>query len=132
MPISAKKPCSHPGCFILVHGVSRCEKHAAEHRRLSDQHRDSAAERGYGHKWRKAREGYLSKHSLCLMCDSNGFVEPSSVVDHIVPHRGNKELFWDKDNWQALCKSCHDKKTAREDGGFGRPGGGQKFVAFDL
>jgi 5-methylcytosine-specific restriction endonuclease McrA len=21
-------------------------------------------------------------------------------------------LFWDKTNWQALCKRCHDQKTA--------------------
>jgi len=30
-------------------------------------------------------------------------------------------MFWDERNWQALCKPCHDAKTAREDGGFGRP-----------
>jgi 5-methylcytosine-specific restriction protein A len=29
-------------------------------------------------------------------------------------------LFWDKQNWQAMAKSCHDRKTARHDGGFGR------------
>ena len=23
-------------------------------------------------------------------------------------------------NWQAMAKTCHDRKTAREDGGFGR------------
>lgn len=27
---------------------------------------------------------------------------------------------WDSANWQPLCKHCHDAKTAREDGGFGR------------
>jgi 5-methylcytosine-specific restriction protein A len=42
------------------------------------------------------------------------------VVDHIIPHKGDKALFWDSGNWQALCKRCHDVKTATEDGGFGR------------
>ena len=28
-------------------------------------------------------------------------------------------LFWLRSNWQAMAKTCHDKKTAREDGGFG-------------
>jgi 5-methylcytosine-specific restriction enzyme A len=28
-------------------------------------------------------------------------------------------LFWDRNNWQAMAKACHDKKTASEDGGFG-------------
>jgi 5-methylcytosine-specific restriction protein A len=40
-------------------------------------------------------------------------------VDHIIPHKGNKGLFWTRFNHQALCKSCHDRKTATEDGGFG-------------
>jgi 5-methylcytosine-specific restriction protein A len=37
------------------------------------------------------------------------------VVDHIVPHRGREQLFWDESNWQALCKACHDRKTGEED-----------------
>ena len=45
-----------------------------------------------------------------------------AVVDHIIPHKGDKVLFWDRSNWQPLCKTCHDTKTAREDGGFGRHG----------
>jgi prophage lambdaSa04, HNH endonuclease family protein len=32
-------------------------------------------------------------------------------------------LFWDKTNWQAMSKRCHDRKTAREDGGFGNAPG---------
>ena len=39
----------------------------------------------------------------------------ATVVDHIIPHRGDQKLFWDQNNWQALCKSCHDKKTLTED-----------------
>jgi 5-methylcytosine-specific restriction protein A len=27
-------------------------------------------------------------------------------------------LFWDSSNWQAMAKVCHDRKTARQDGGF--------------
>lgn len=43
---------------------------------------------------------------------------PTSVVDHIIPHRGDQDLFWSEWNWQALCKHCHDHKTASTDGGF--------------
>ena len=38
-------------------------------------------------------------------------ITPATVVDHVIPHRGNKQLFWDEKNWQPLCKSCHDLKT---------------------
>lgn len=47
------------------------------------------------------------------MCSAMGRVTSATVVDHIVPHRGNNELFWDKSNWQALCKPCHDRHKQR-------------------
>ena len=38
----------------------------------------------------------------------------ASVVDHITPHRGDWAKFIDPTNLQSLCKTCHDRKTARE------------------
>ncbi len=35
-------------------------------------------------------------------------VEPATVVDHVVPHKGDADLFWDRDNWQPCCKWHHD------------------------
>ncbi|WP_367142722.1 hypothetical protein [Desulfosporosinus sp.] len=32
-------------------------------------------------------------------------------MDHIIPHRGDKALFWDESKWQPHCKRCHDRKT---------------------
>jgi len=49
---------------------------------------------------------------------------PATVVDHVIPHRGNQDIFWDQSNWQAMSKPCHDSKTALEDGGLGRNKGG--------
>ena len=46
-------------------------------------------------------------------CLKNGTLTPATVVDHIVPHRGDHALFWDKQNWQPLCKDCHDRKTGQ-------------------
>lgn len=41
---------------------------------------------------------------------------PSTVADHIVPHRGDPVLMWDEtSNWQALCERCHNKKTRKYD-----------------
>lgn len=66
--------------------------------------------------WRKARAVYLREHPLCVECKRNGRLTPATVVDHVEPHQGDKHRFWDKANWQALCKRCHDRKTAREGG----------------
>jgi 5-methylcytosine-specific restriction protein A len=46
-------------------------------------------------------------------------ITSATVVDHIIPHKGDMAIFWNKSNHQALCKTHHDIKTASEDGGFG-------------
>lgn len=75
----------------------------------------SAYARGYTSTWSKASRQFLKEHPLCAVCG-----KPATETDHIVPHKGNKELFWDVSNWQPLCHECHSRKTATEDGGFGR------------
>ncbi|MBE7897524.1 HNH endonuclease [Paenibacillus polymyxa] len=117
--MALKRFCGKQGCKQMVTGNERyCEAHQDQIRSY-DQYRGTAAERGYDSKWRKAREGYLRKHPLCTYCFQRGYLATATVVDHITPHRGDKQLFWDRDNWQPLCKQCHDTKTAKEDGGFG-------------
>jgi 5-methylcytosine-specific restriction endonuclease McrA len=68
----------------------------------------SSAERGYTWAWQKARKQFLGEHPLCVMCRKEGRVTAALVVDHVIPHRGDQELFWDRANWQALCKPHHD------------------------
>ena len=104
------KPCRHPGCPKLTDGMY-CEGHA----RLHASDRASASVRGYDSRWEKARRRFLKAHPLCVRCMEQERLVKASVVDHIVPHRGDAELFWDESNWQALCKSCHDHKTMTED-----------------
>ena len=79
--------------------------------------RESAAKRGYGHKWQKARAVWLEQHPLCVMHAELGRVVLATVVDHKVPHRGDQALFWDRKNWQGLCKQCHDAHKQRQENG---------------
>lgn len=71
--------------------------------------RRTAAQRGYGYRWQVARAKYLDAHPLCCMCAALGKTTIATVVDHIIPHRDNRQLFWDKSNWQSLCVTCHSK-----------------------
>jgi 5-methylcytosine-specific restriction endonuclease McrA len=75
----------------------------------------SSTQRGYGYAWQKARAGHLRNNPLCVYCQREGRVEPATVVDHKVPHRGDQTLFWDRSNWQSLCKPHHDGQKQREE-----------------
>jgi 5-methylcytosine-specific restriction protein A len=76
--------------------------------------RGTRTERGYSNRWHRARTDYLQRHPLCVHCDGEGRATPATVVDHIVPHKGDDTRFWNEGNWQSLCKPHHDRKSARE------------------
>lgn len=111
--------CTYPGCGKLIPHKGRCARHAKDERARADDRRGTAASRGYGYKWQRSRLIYLQAYPLCVLCQSEGLIVVATVVDHIQAHKGNQSLFWDVKNWQALCKRCHDRKTAIENGGFG-------------
>lgn len=116
MPMKPKRPCRHPGCTNFS-DEPYCEIHRKQvariDGRLADAHRASARERGYTSAWEKARAAFLAKHPTCAECQRQGIVTVATVVDHIIPHRGDKKLFWDSENWQSLCATCHNQKTGR-------------------
>lgn len=47
-------------------------------------------------------------------CQQAGRVEPAVAVDHIIPHRGNRDLFLAESNRQSLCALCHGRKSQGE------------------
>jgi 5-methylcytosine-specific restriction endonuclease McrA len=81
--------------------------------------RPSARERGYSSRWDKARATFLRSHPWCVMCAKQGARIAASVVDHIIPHKGDQLLFWNKGNWQSLCAPHHNStKQAIETRGY--------------
>lgn len=77
----------------------------------------TAADRGYGYAWQKARARFLREHPLCVMCEQERptRVTAATVVDHKIPHRGDKVLFWDESNWQPLCGPHHSSDKQRQE-----------------
>lgn len=68
--------------------------------------------------WRTFRKGYLAAHPRCVCTACPTHRPPcnriANTVDHVIPARvGGVKLF------QAMCASCHSRKTATYDGGFG-------------
>lgn len=78
--------------------------------------------------WYKTKEWYRLRHwrlaqdkGLCRFCKQQGKIQEANTVDHIIPHRGNMKLFFDRNNTQALCQHCHNsvKQRIEKSGEFG-------------
>jgi len=112
------KLCTYPGCNCLVSNGTRCPKHQRTERAngFSGKRKQSASEWHslyYSARWKRLRKEFLKSHPYCFLCGAN-----ATIADHIHPHRGNLELFYDENNLQAMCWSCHSKKTLRENNFF--------------
>jgi len=75
-----------------------------------DAKRPNARARGYDAEWQKARADYLAVYPSCRRCG-----KAANVVDHIVPHKGDRSLFMDRRNWQSLCQHCHNSAKQSEE-----------------
>jgi 5-methylcytosine-specific restriction endonuclease McrA len=88
----------------------------ASRRRYDAKRSGSEARRLYKTRaWRVGRLLHLGEHPLCVMCKRDGRTTAGTVVDHIVPHRGDRHLFMDRSNWQTLCDYHHDVVKQREE-----------------
>lgn len=112
MPNKLKQPCKAFGCPALV-DRGYCAEHATPWQPLEGK-RSSAAKRGYDARWKRYRRFFLARNPLCVQCQRVNRTTAATVVDHIQPHQGNRDLFWAANNHQALCASCHNAKSARE------------------
>lgn len=79
--------------------------------------RPSAGARGYGADWRKLRAA--QPRTPCVEPGCGAPWRHDHHLDHVVPRaRGGTD---DPSNLAWRCASCHSKKTAGSDGGFGNP-----------
>lgn len=117
-------PC-RGACGALLPKPGLCQACSSKRHQQINRRRDKQSQALYGSRWRTETRLFLRAHPLCQCEDcgegSKPGALPATVVDHIKPHGGDARLFWSPENWQAMAKRCHDRKTAREDGGFGNP-----------
>ena len=71
-------------------------------------------------RWRAERRNYIGNNPECEQCIRDGRRGiPATILDHIIniaslPDEQREPMFWDSNNWQALCTRCHNKKSAKE------------------
>jgi 5-methylcytosine-specific restriction protein A len=114
------KVCKKSGCGrSAVPGKDYCERHQncaqALDRKIFTKRGKSKQWHGLyeSAEWRKVRAAFLKKYPICFICG-----KPATIADHIIPHRGDLTLFYDENNLQPMCQSCHSRKTMRENNNF--------------
>lgn len=65
-------------------------------------------------RWYKRAKQQLRMHPLCRMCLEKGIVVAATTADHVVPHKGNHNLFWFGE-LQSLCTTCHVSAKAQQE-----------------
>lgn len=110
------KPCSNGGCPYLTQEryCSSCVSKGIIHVKTESRVRFDAMYNTA--EWRRYSTERRAKYPLC--CDRygrhEGILIATAVTDHIIPHRGDRRLFWDPKNHQSLCAECHNWKSNRE------------------
>ena len=118
MKIMITKQCLFPSCHnIAQNGSCYC-----------DVHQKDTAPKGNGNKkpfasakrssenfyntsrWRTLRRKHIEKEPYCVRCGS----ELDLTVDHIQNADGIERLFFNENNLQTRCRTCHNQKTLAE------------------
>lgn len=81
--------------------------------------------------WKAMRLHHLELEPCCVYCLKQGAVSQAIIVDHIRPHKGDEDLFFDADNLQGLCKKHHDASKQREERAGGVIGSDTNGVPID-
>lgn len=96
--------CVRCNAIIPAKEICACQVKANRERKARhDRNRPTAHQRGYTHQWRKLSKQFLEMHRHC---DCG---QKATLVDHVRPHKGDTNLFWDRNNWQPMCVHCHSK-----------------------
>ena len=110
-PVRPPKACTYPGCpYYCEPNTDYCTTHRKKTRANRRKHGGFPQ----SDKWRgsarflKEREVFLRHNPICNICK----IAPATVLDHVIAHKGNYDLFWDQTNWQGLCDDCHRGKHA--------------------
>jgi 5-methylcytosine-specific restriction protein A len=106
MPTAAAQECRSPLCGNYAEQDGYCPAHYRARPRDEYAGNLNPANRMF----RRLRHSFLVRHPFCNHCA----IRPATELDHIVPHKGDSNLFWRQSNWQGLCIPCHGRKTLSE------------------
>ena len=123
-----KRICQYSGCNEMAeNGHAYCEKHLAESHRKHQEwlkshnkkkpFENATRANNYNNaEWRALRREVLKRDGYqCCQCGITAAESGYPLeIHHIIPPKGNKELFFDINNCATLCKLCHARITQQE------------------
>ena len=122
-----KRLCQYSGCNEMAEpGHTYCKTHLVEsqkkHQEWLKSHKKKPFENAarcnnYNNsEWRNLRREVLKRDNYqCCQCGITAKESKYPLeIHHIIPPKGNKELFFDINNCVTLCKWCHAKETQQE------------------
>ena len=116
MPVRPPRLCS---CGAVVASGTMCQcqiERQRERKARFDAQRPTSRQRGYDSKWQRESKAFLAlpENRFCAC----GCGRVADMVDHVIPHRGDKKLFWRRSNWQPMASSpCHSSRKQRQEHG---------------
>jgi 5-methylcytosine-specific restriction protein A len=109
-----KKICNSPGCNTLIDPFERyCQQHQKEQPppfSSAIRYNESLYKTTL---WKQLRAKVLKEQTSCFKCGIDK-TEAKLEVHHLIPPRGNEDLFFDENNLVAVCPICHRIITNRE------------------
>ncbi len=106
--------CSHAGCKAIATSNSRCDKHPKIKKFKQYEHNKDLNGKIVHNttRWKELRLRKLKANPLCEYCIARGFPVPAKDIDHIQEVQDRPDLAYTFSNLQALCRSCHNIKSA--------------------
>lgn len=116
--MALRKICSASGCSRLTEGNNKyCSLHqylnVEDEKRRQQYFASATSDFQYLYnnpKWKSLQQQQLRANPVCQLCGQAQATE----VHHVIPHRGNEDLFYDPSNLISLCHNCHSEETRKE------------------
>jgi 5-methylcytosine-specific restriction protein A len=109
--------CRFPGCRELLEKSGYCKVHTKQNANKTRKPFEGAIRSNESlyrtYKWKQLQKKVIARDERCNYCGIPK-TECQLQAHHLIPPRGNEDLFYDEQNLVAVCYDCHAVITQME------------------